>query len=634
MSKRKWTVSRRPILVAAALVLLGGAALEEAAAAEDSQASGKDLVLAAGGKSNYRIVVAVDASIQDYHAAEVLQRYLKEMTGAELQIVGDDNALGDLEIIVGFNRHTRTAAPDLKRTGFGKEGFRIKTVGRRLIIVGGSPRGVLYGVNSLLTDEFGCQWFTPLVRRIPKQKSLTLKPVDRSYEPPFEWRDAYFWSGGDDEWAFHNFQNKDFAKLRPEQGWRGGLSHGFSVHTAHELVPPKRYLKANPDYFWVGGDEEPRSNAWAKGKKWIGLCLTHPDVVKIAARSLLEAHRRGGEGDLYYSISSMDNADWCECPRCRAWHRRELGGELPGDSGGWAHGALWLDFAARVREELKDEAEAPKLSVLAYGYAPVPPSRPVMHKDLNVFYAELAVSQFHRLDDPDNGYNKTFRRRLAGWLKCADSVYVWLYQLNFSRSWYFIHPNMHTLADDFRYLRKLGVKGVFAQGNQNAWWGNRFGGEMNELRAYLVARLLWDPDLDWRKERREFCAAYYGAKAGAVIEQYLDDVQGEFAKRDVQGPATLMGDKTFSWITPELYARWYGYMDKAESLAVDEEHKKLVRIARLPIEFTQGYHEKDAAKRKALLQAFLDKAKSLGAASLIGENSAFVTWAKQQGLKW
>jgi len=289
-------------------------------------------VLAAAGKSGYRIVVAVAASIQDYHAAEVLRRYLKEMSGAELQIVGDDNALGDLEIIVGFNRHSRMAAPGLKREGFGKEGFRIRTSGKRLIIVGGSPRGVLYGVNSLLTDEFGCRWFTPTLRRIPKQKRLTLKPMDRSYEPPFEWRDVYFWSGMDNEWSFHNFSNKNYTKpqLGPEQGGRGGFA--WQQHTALQLVPPKQYLKSNPDYFWVGGEEEPRSNAWAKGKKWIGLCLTHPEVVKIAARSLMEARRRHGAGDLYYCISAMDKGDWCECERCRAWHRRECGGELPGDS--------------------------------------------------------------------------------------------------------------------------------------------------------------------------------------------------------------------------------------------------------------------------------------------------------------
>ena len=634
MIEQRMRVRCVSILVAAVLLSLPGGPAGRAAGAEDLQASGQELVLAGGGKSDYRIVVGADASIQDRHAAEVLQRYVKEMSGAELQIVGDDVALVDHEIIVGFNRHTRLAAPDLKRADFGKEGLRIKTIGRRLIIVGGAPRGVLYGVNSLLTEEFGCRWFTPALRRIPKYERLTVQATDRSYEPPFEWRDVFFWSGDDAQWAFHNFSNKQFANLGAEHGGRGGFAPGWLGHTAHRMVPPGKYLADHPDYFWVGGDEEPRSDSWAKNRQWVGLCLTHPDVVRIAADSLLKARRRDGDQDLYYCISMMDNGDWCECPRCREWHRRECGGELPGNSGSWPHGSLWLDFAARVQAKLKDEPDAPKLAVMAYGYAPHPPADPVMHKDLTVFYAELEVSQFHRLDEPDNRLNRRFRDILGGWLKSAGSVYVWMYQVNFSDAWYFVHPNMHTLGDDFRYLREVGVKGVFAQGNQN-WSGpDRFGGEMNELRAYLVARLLWNPDLDWRKERRDFCAAYYGAEAGAVIEQYLDDVQVEFTKRDIQGPATLMGARTFAWITPQLYARWYGYMDEAESLAADEERKRLVRIARLPIQFTQGYYEQDAQKRTAILQAFLDKARALGAASLIGEVHPFEKWAGQQGLKW
>ena len=55
-------------------------------------APAQDLVLVEDGKSPYRIMVAVDATMQAYYAAQQLQRYVKEMTGAELPIVGDDNA--------------------------------------------------------------------------------------------------------------------------------------------------------------------------------------------------------------------------------------------------------------------------------------------------------------------------------------------------------------------------------------------------------------------------------------------------------------------------------------------------------------------------------------------------------------
>jgi len=56
-------------------------------------AAAQELVIVDDGGSRYHIVVAVDASIQDYYAAQQLQRYVEEMSGVNLPIVGDDNAL-------------------------------------------------------------------------------------------------------------------------------------------------------------------------------------------------------------------------------------------------------------------------------------------------------------------------------------------------------------------------------------------------------------------------------------------------------------------------------------------------------------------------------------------------------------
>jgi len=595
----------------------------------------QELTLVDQGESTYRIVVAVDASIQDYYAAQQLQQYVEEMSGVKLRIVGDDNALSETEIIVGFNRHMDRLGLDLEKDSFGPEEFLIKTVGQTLVIIGGSPRGVLYGVNSLLTDEWGCRWFTPLLKRIPRHERLTLPPIERRYQPPFEWRDVYFWSGLDNEWAFHNFLNKDFAKLRPEQGGWTGFSHRYYVHTSLLLVPPEQYLKDHPDYFWTGEGDQPRSGRTTTlGRKgWIGLCLTNPEVANIAAQSLLEMHRQEPEGDVYYAISHMDYDDWCECPRCRAWHEAKLGHPLPANAHEWPHGALWLDFADRVQKLFEGEPDAPKVSVLAYGYTPTPPAKPVMHKDLNVIYAESNnLCQMHAIDDPTCWRNQIFHTNLAGWLKSAGSVYVWLYKVNFDW-WCWVHPNMHTFAADLRYLRNVGVKGIFAQGNQMGWGGQRFAGEMNELRAYLLARLMWNPDLDWRQERREFCAAYYGAAAGAVIEEYLDDVREAFVEQGVHSYSAF-NPEDFQWITPRMIARWYAYMDNAESLAKDDEHKKLVRIARLAVQFTEANIEQDPTERQVLLQAYLDTARELGAAYFVGEGISLRAWAEQMKLQW
>ena len=62
-----------------------------------------------------------------------------------------------------------------------------------------------------------------------------------------------------------------------------------------------------------------------------------------------------------------------------------------------------------------------------------------------------------------------------------------------------------------------------------------------------------------------------------------------------------------------MIARWYVYMDEAESLATDAEGKRLVRIARLPIQRTESLITKDETKRRELMQAWLDDSRALGA---------------------
>jgi hypothetical protein len=594
-----------------------------------ARAPAAELVLAADGKSNYRIVIALDASIQDHYAAAELQRYVEEMSAARLPIVTDNNALTAREIMVGFSRHTTRVCATLKRESFRPEEFAVKRVGESVLVVGGTPRGTLYGVISLLTDEWGCRWFSPALKRIPKHPRLTLGEVDRRYSPPFEYREAYFWSGLDNEWAVHNFQHGQFAKQTAEQGGSAGYAPGWFVHTALRLVPPDIYLKEHPDYFW----REPRKMVNA-GSTATGLCLTHPDVARITAQTILDKHREEPDGNRLYSVSAGDCNDWCECPRCMEEYKRI--GEKHGQVGresvrAYPFGVAWLRFAGKVAGLLESEpaADRPRLSMLAYGYSPLPPSKPERFRDVNVMYAELAACQFHALDDPKCPDNADYRLKLRGWLASSGSTYVWLYKVNFDNHWFWVHPNMQTFAADLRYLRSVGVKGVFEQGN--LYLGDRWDGEFHELRAYLLARLLWNPDLDWRDLRREFCAAYYGEAAGAAMEQYMDDVYDSA----IQSGAHCRdhnGKEAFAWVTPEMTSRWTSQLEAAAAQALDEEHRRLVRVSRLHVQFTEASLCADPALRKSLLQKFLVEARTLGV-TYIGPAPQFLeAWARTEGL--
>jgi alpha-glucuronidase len=101
------------------------------------------VALVENGKSDYVIVTAANASPSEKHAAAELQRFIREISGAELPIVTDAGNLQEHEIILGQNAHLKPAGVEIDFTKLGNEGFTIRTSDERLIIAGSALRGTI-----------------------------------------------------------------------------------------------------------------------------------------------------------------------------------------------------------------------------------------------------------------------------------------------------------------------------------------------------------------------------------------------------------------------------------------------------------------------------------------------------------
>jgi hypothetical protein len=111
--------------------------------------------------------------------------------------------------------------------------------------------------------------------------------------------------------------------------------------------------------------------------------------------------------------------------------------------------------------------------------------------------------------------NAAFRDDLVGWSKICDRLYIWDYTTNFVH-YVLPHPNLRVLGPNIRFFVDHGVRGVFEQGAYQS-----YGSEMAELRAWVLAKLLWDPARDPHKLTNEFLDGYYGPAAGH-IRAYLN----------------------------------------------------------------------------------------------------------------
>ena len=115
-------------------------------------------VLANNGKSDYAIRLCAEPTPAERHAAKELQRFFKEITGAELP-VREAGALPEHAILVGRDAEAERLVPGVDWAKLGDEGLVVRTAGPHLLLAGGRPRGTLYAVYSFLEDELGCRWF-------------------------------------------------------------------------------------------------------------------------------------------------------------------------------------------------------------------------------------------------------------------------------------------------------------------------------------------------------------------------------------------------------------------------------------------------------------------------------------------
>jgi len=210
----------------------------------------------------------------------------------------------------------------------------------------------------------------------------------------------------------------------------------------------------------------------------------------------------------------------------------------------------------------------------------------------------------HPLATCSSEENRRFGEDLEAWRKVAPALYVWDYTTNFAH-YLQPFPNLFSLQENVRFFASHGVKGVFEEGNYSPG-GN---GEMAPLKAYILAKLLWNPNTDVERHIREFLNAYYG-RAAEPIYSYLKLLHAQ-VKGNVH--AHIFDPPTAPYLNDAFLEEAEKLFDEAENLAENEEIKLRVQVARLPIWYVKLATNKVSGEaKKELLEKFLRIAKRAG----------------------
>ena len=160
-------------------------------------AKSNDIPIVVSGKPRATLQIGANASAQEQFAAEEIQNFIQQFTGAELDIRTNRQQTETAAVIVlGTPKSNPTIAGLQAETGFslgeelGDEGYRIKTieVGTEIVIVvaAQSARGVIYGAYGFIETCITALTGLPLVHpevAVPKAQALLVPFMDETSSP-------------------------------------------------------------------------------------------------------------------------------------------------------------------------------------------------------------------------------------------------------------------------------------------------------------------------------------------------------------------------------------------------------------------------------------------------------------------
>ncbi len=453
---------------------------------------------------DYVIVTGENASPSEKNAAQKLKEYLFQINGTDLAIISDITAEASKEIIVGkTNREGKGYTVD--RTNLADDGIIIKTVGEKIVLSGAEKRGALYAVYNFLEEYFGCRWFTYDLTVIPeKEKLLIPKEIDYTYTPAISFRMTDWQSPArSTEYKVANGLNSNDYGPIPEEYGTGVAYAGSFAHTMAGLVDHNLFA-TKPELFALGAVSGERTTDQ--------LCLTNPETLELTIKSVRSWLEQNPNASII-SVTQNDNQNYCVCENCQKIDKEE-----------GSHAGTMLRFANAIADNIKDDYPDVMVDTFAYQYTRTPPKLTVARDNVIVRLCSIECKFSTPLSLCNTPENKKFVEDIKEWSKICKSLHIWDYTTNYN---HYSAPfaNFDVLQDNIKFFAENNVIGLYEEGNYTSFESD---GEFAELRCYMLARLMWNPDEDIDKLMYEFCEAYYGDGAQNIVDfiNYIDKNSG------------------------------------------------------------------------------------------------------------
>ncbi|MGC8976621.1 MAG: DUF4838 domain-containing protein [Candidatus Ratteibacteria bacterium] len=595
--------------------------------------NGKEYILVKNGNPNCSIVISEKPKKSAQLAAYELQYHIRQITGAEVPIVKDNEEVKGLKILVGESKYTEELklGKDLKT-----QEYIIKFLPDSIVLLGkdkddygevkyGVPdgwktfpdfydeQGTLYATYDFLERYCGVRWFNPTDwgTIYPEKKTLIVKGEDIRRKPFFLMRDVWpsmynfdqydwtttgLWKG-----TYFNPKNPDpdyieymkiaYEKLREKYPKENEFIEAKRTQVKlflHRMrVGGERYLCNHSLYgyyerFWgENATEGKREEFFAKGYegKPPQLCYTNPELIKQVAqdaRDYYDGKKTARDLKIFWNPQlpnpfPVEPMDNASYCKCENCQKliNKKWENSPYYSTG-LHSNYFFYFVNEVAKELRKTHPDKYIITLAYSTHAWPPDFEI---EPNV-YIEFCFASNRGPKKTGNYENEI--NALTEWRKRIKDrpIFLWLYY-TFPKEFadggnYWCFPGSFAHQIDEQF--KL-FKEYKIGGIAHCGYGQ-------EIEAYITYKLMDDPSLDVDKLLDEYFKLLYGKGWKEMKEFYLLcerrflDINNYPDKKYSTNMETFWGYLG----NDEVMGKLSNYLEKAKEKEDREEYRKRIEM--------------------------------------------------------
>ncbi len=499
--------------------------------------------------SSYRILIPASAGEYEVQAAKKLQSVLQEATGIKLVIVTESGkeTTSDRYLSIGETRLAKSncSVDDLTVD----TAARVKTVDNTVFLRGKVERATLYGVQQLLDDTVGYEYFMEDSYLVDEKAELVI--TDKDYVPDIanEVMQANSNSKISVEHAAPSYADNIVPIGTTDAQDAGGEIYKGVAHNSMLVI--SRVDKAG-----VEDTTQGYSNSTLKYKDWyatraevnaiiykytnfhtngsghkLELCYTahgntstengRPTMVEVVANEMFTKMQKEAFKSYNRVGFSLSDANyWCECNTCNA-HGNPSDNLLE----------FLLDVAASLKAKLAAVGDARadtfKICTLFYNSTNLFPKNIANYQDkvekylhnMELWFAETGADYVTPLTDVSRVWNKGTLEQFYKWTNLANTYgadTLWWGYYASVKCGFIPFDCFDTLRGNYALAYDNGVDYMFNQaiGYVVNW---------TKLKHYLMSELRWNAkptDEEWKGWIADYMQGAFGQGAAAMTEYF------------------------------------------------------------------------------------------------------------------